>query len=364
MSESSHATLNQPLAMARGPACANRIWLAPLTNWQSHPDGTLAEDEYRWLMRRAQGGFGLTMTCAAHVHQGGQGFPGQLGAFSDAHKAGLERLARGIRAAGGVSSLQLQHSGWRAKPELTGRPVVSPWADADSQAHVLSTGEVQGLVQDFIAAAVRARDVGFDGVELHGAHGYLLSQFLDGQRNQREDAYGGGFENRSRVILEVLDGVRLAVGENFQVGLRLSPEMGGLGIADARRLGELVMTTGRVDYLDWSLWNVFKKPAEEAWQDKPLIQHFMELPRGKARVGVAGRILDAATAQACLDAGADFVLIGRGAIVHADFAARALADSAFAAMPRPVTRAHLEAQALSPPFIHYLQSTWKDFVRD
>jgi 2,4-dienoyl-CoA reductase-like NADH-dependent reductase (Old Yellow Enzyme family) len=357
--------LAQALPLARGPALANRLWLAPLTNWQSHDDGTLGEDEYRWLMARAAGGFGLVMTCAAHVTQGGQGFPGQLGAWSDAHLPGLARLARGIRTAGGVSALQLQHSGWRSDRKLNGGlPLVSPWPDEAKGVHVLSTAEIEALVHSFIAAALRGQQAGFDGVELHGAHGYLLSQFLDAQRNQRNDHYGGSFDNRVRVLLQALDGIRAATGPQFQLGLRLSPEMGGVGLADALRLAALVMGTGRVDYLDWSLWDVFKRPKEAAFQDKTLLAYCMEVPRGTARVGVAGNVLSAATAQACLDAGADFVLVGRGAIIHADFARRALADPGFTARAKPVPRQHLQDQGVGPRFMHYLSTAWTDFVLD
>ncbi len=106
--------LATPLTLPRGPVWPNRLALAPLTNMQSHPDGTLSDDEFRWLTMRSQGGFALTMTCAAHVERNGQGFPGQLGIWSDDHVEGLSRLASAIRAAGSVSSVQLQHSGRRA----------------------------------------------------------------------------------------------------------------------------------------------------------------------------------------------------------------------------------------------------------
>src|SRR5690606_7620091 len=94
------ADLFAPLAFARGPAMKNRFMLAPLTNLQSHPDGVLSDDEFKWLTLRAKGGFGLTMTCAAHVQAVGQGFPGQLGVFGDQHLEGLTRLASTIKAAG------------------------------------------------------------------------------------------------------------------------------------------------------------------------------------------------------------------------------------------------------------------------
>src|SRR5205814_1031525 len=95
--------LFEPLTLAHGPALKNRVVLAPLTNSQSHPDGTLSDQEFHWLTLRAKGGFGLTMTCAAHVQRLGQGFPGQLGVFGDEHLAGLTRLAAKIREYGSVA---------------------------------------------------------------------------------------------------------------------------------------------------------------------------------------------------------------------------------------------------------------------
>ena len=108
--------LFSPMALTRGPAWKNRFMLAPRTNSQSLPDGRLSDDEFNWLTYRATGGFGLVMTCAAHVQAVGQGFPGQLGVFSDAHLPGLTRLANAIRREGAVSSVQLHHAGIRSPP--------------------------------------------------------------------------------------------------------------------------------------------------------------------------------------------------------------------------------------------------------
>jgi len=353
-----------PLPLTHGPAWANRIALAPLTNWQSHADGTLGEDEYRWLTMRARGGFGMTMTCAAHVQASGQGFPGQLGAWSDAHLPGLTRLAAGIRAGGSVSCLQLQHSGRRADPALSGQPAVAPWGDAETGARALATAEVEQLVQDFIAAARRAERAGFQGVELHGAHGYLLAQFLDAEHNRRDDRYGGRFDDRTRILFELIDGIRAATGPDFQLGLRLSPERFGIVMAEALELARQLLADGRLDWLDMSLWDCFKPPRDPAYADRPLIAHFAALPRGATRLGVAGRIMDAATAARCLEAGADFVLVGRGAMLHHDFARRALADPGFRSIERPVSRAHLQAEGLGPAFLQYVASTWPDFMTD
>ena len=112
--------LFQPLAFSHGPAMKNRFMLAPLTNLQSHPDGRLSDDEFHWLTLRAKGGFGLTMTCAAHVQRQGQGFPGQLGIFSDDHLPGLTRLATAIKAEGSLAVVQLHHAGMRSPAELIG----------------------------------------------------------------------------------------------------------------------------------------------------------------------------------------------------------------------------------------------------
>ena len=356
--------LSDPLDLRRGPRWPHRIALAPLTNWQSHADGTLGEDEYRWLTMRAHGGFGMVMTCAAHVQANGQGFPGQLGVWSDAQLPGLTRLAQGLRAAGAVCAVQLQHSGRRADPALSGQPAVAPWDDAETGARALSSAEVEQLVRDFIAAACRAERAGFDGVELHGAHGYLIAQFLDATHNQRRDGWGGSFDQRCRIVFELIDGIRAATGPQFQLGLRLSPERFDIRIDEALALARRVLADGKLDYLDMSLWDCFKPPQDPAYAGQPLIAHFAALPRGRTRLGVAGKIMDAATAQRCLDAGADFVLIGRGAMLHHDFARRALADAGFRSIERPVSRAHLQAEGLGPAFMDYVASTWPRFVTD
>ena len=102
-----------PIKFARGIEMANRFMLAPLTNQQSHTDGTLSDEEHHWLTMRAKGGFGITMTCASHVQRIGQGFPGQLGCFSDNHLEGLSRLAADIKAEKSVALVQLHHAGNR-----------------------------------------------------------------------------------------------------------------------------------------------------------------------------------------------------------------------------------------------------------
>ena len=239
---------------------------------------------------------------------------------------------------------------------------MAPWDDAETGARALTTAEVEQLVEDFITAAQRAERAGFQGVELHGAHGYLLAQFLDGELNQRTDGWGGSFAHRSRIVFAIIDGVRQRTAPQFQLGLRLSPERFGITMPESLALAQQLLAGGQLDYLDMSLWDCFKAPAETAYAHKPLIDHFAALPRGNTRLGVAGKIMDTATAQRCLDAGADFVLIGRAAMLHHDFARRALADPAFESIARPVSRAYLQGEGLGSPFLEYVSSTWKNFV--
>ncbi|HCO60009.1 MAG TPA: NADH:flavin oxidoreductase, partial [Porticoccaceae bacterium] len=130
-------SLFDPMSFKRGAPLKNRFGLAPLTNLQSHPDGRLSDDEHKWLTMRAQGGFALTMTAAAHVQAVGQGFPGQLGIFSDDHLEGLSRLARDINHHDSLSVVQIHHAGMRSPEGLIGETPVAPSADAETGARAL-----------------------------------------------------------------------------------------------------------------------------------------------------------------------------------------------------------------------------------
>jgi 2,4-dienoyl-CoA reductase-like NADH-dependent reductase (Old Yellow Enzyme family) len=351
-----------PMTLIRGPAWKNRFMLAPLTNSQSHADGRLSDDEFNWLTYRAVGGFGLVMTCAAHVQAVGQGFPGQLGIFSDDHLPGLTRLASAIRAGGAVSSVQIHHAGIRAPAELIGEAPRGPSDSAEFGARAMTLAEVEQLRDDFIAAAVRAEKAGFDGVEIHGAHGYVICAFLSPETNQRTDRYGGSLAGRARLLFEIIAGVRAQTRPNFQLGLRLSPERFGLNLAEQVEIARQVLVSGDLDYLDMSLWDVFKAPME-ASESGPLIDHFAPLPRGETRLGVAGKLMSAELCRKVLEHGADFPVLGRAAILHHDFPLKAAVDPNFQAIALPVSRAHLRAERLGPVFVDYMAS-WKGFVAE
>jgi 2,4-dienoyl-CoA reductase-like NADH-dependent reductase (Old Yellow Enzyme family) len=341
-----------PLTFARGRPMANRLALSPLTNRQSHDDGRLSDEERTWLLRRARGGFGLTMTCASHVQPNGQGFGGQLAIHSDTFVEGLSRLAADLRGTGTVGVVQLHHAGARADPELVRERVSASELDG---ARAMTTDEVQQLGADFVAAARRAERVGFDGVEVHGAHGYVLTQFLSAETNQRTDAYGGSLENRARLLLEVLTGIRAACGADFQLGLRLSVERFGLRTLEVRELVSELYARGELDYLDLSLWDVTKYSIDHDARQEPLLELFADLPRGGVRLGAAGKVRTPVDAVQVLDRGADFALIGRAAILHGEYA-RLARDLAWEPLSMPVDVDHLAGQDVSPPFLSYLRT--------
>lgn len=354
-------TLNDHLSLAHGPAWRNRFALAPLTNKQSNSDGTLSDDEINWLVARARGGFGQVLTAAAYVSPAGRAWTGQLGVCDEAQLPGLTRLAEAIAQDGAVSAVQLHHGGRRADENFAGTVRVAPWDDEDKQASALSTGQVHQVVEDFAAAAALAERAGFHGVQVHGAHGYLIGQFLDPRFNDRSDQYGGSLTNRLRIVLEVLTAIRAATGPDFQVGLRLTPEGFGIPLVEGREHAREVLASGLVDYLDMSLWDVYMQPRRDDSGGR-IIDRFVDLERGSTRLGVTGKVLTTADAQWCLDQGADFVGVGVGAIIHHDFAARAVQQADFAASALPVTREHLAEQHVGPAFADYLADRWDDFV--
>ena len=358
------SNLFSELTFARGPSMKNRFMLAPLTNTQSHDDGVLSDDEYHWLVKRAEGGFGLTMTCAAHVQAQGRGFPGQLGVFADEHLAGLTRLADAINVQNSVSIVQLHHAGMRSPAELIGTQPLCPSADEETGARALSHNEVKTLVEDFITAAVRCEKAGYHGVELHGAHGYILCQFFSEATNKRTDEYGGSLENRYRILFEIIEGIRKQCSDNFMLGVRLSPERFGIDLLEAAEIAEQLMTSGDIEFLDMSLWDSFKEPGNPAYKGRSLMSYFTELKRGNTRLGVAGKIRTPQEAEAVLADGVDWIMLGRAAILHHNFPDLYAANQEFVPTSLPVTREYLRGEGLSNTFVDYVKKGWPDYVAD
>ena len=347
----------------------NRITLAPMTNGQSHQDGTLGDDEYRWLIRRAKEGFGIIITCAANVSEDGKGWDGELGIFDDRHIDGLKKLSDGLHVYSSIGIVQIFHGGARSPESITG---MQPWS---SSAHEMFTGsksiavragsldDISRTIQVFTDAAVRAYKAGFDGVELHGAHGYLLHQFISTFTNQRNDEWGGNFENRTRLIRTILKNIKMAVPKKFIVGVRLSPEdkytFQGIDFDESLKLAQILVREG-ADYIHASPWDAKKRPEKYAHKGKSLITYFREAIPPHIPVMVAGEIWSTADAEEVLSLGTDFVALGRAAIGVPDWPSLARYPD-FEPQKPPYTIQHLKNSDLSDKFIQYMKR-WKGFV--
>ncbi len=352
-------TIFDPLVFRTGLTARNRVILAPMTNQQSHDDGSLSDDELRWLVSRAAGGFGVVMTCAAHVAKDGQGWPGELGIFDDALLPSLERLAGALRRHEAVSIVQIFHGGVRADATASG---IRPWSASEIEGARPATKEdIERVIGEFGKAAARAKRAGFDGVEIHGAHGYLFTQFLSATQNQRTDEWGGSLEGRARLIREVMRRVREETGAGFTVGVRLSPE--DFGNARGLDLDESVQTArwlaeDGADFIHVSLWDVHRNTTKRP--DQHAVPLFRQALPEHVKVLTAGKIWTRADAEHQLALGADAVALGRSAILNPEWPLRAQTDGWEPRRP-PVSIDELRDRSLSPRFAEYMRR-WKGFV--
>ncbi|MCP4884830.1 MAG: NADH:flavin oxidoreductase [Flavobacteriales bacterium] len=351
-----------PVHFTCGSSMKNRFMLAPLTNRQSFENGQLSDDEFQWLTMRAQGQFGLVMTCASHVQEIGKGFSGQLGIFNDDQIPGHQRLSSSIQSYGSLAVIQLHHAGMRSPADIIDQAPVCPSVNEKTGARALSLSEVKKLRDDFIQAAVRAKKAGYDGVEVHGAHGYILTQFISKEINKREDQYGGSLLNRSRLLFEIVNGIRDVCGKDFLIGVRLSPEKFGMELKEVKGLCKRLVDEENIDFLDISLWDCFKLPEDIQFQDLSLLEHFTEMDYKHVKLTVAGKINNAKEAGQILDAGVDFVTIGRSGILHHDFPIKVMENPDFIPVKTPVSEEHLRKEGLSDTFITYMKR-WPNFVK-
>jgi 2,4-dienoyl-CoA reductase-like NADH-dependent reductase (Old Yellow Enzyme family) len=331
--------LFDPITLRCGAALPNRVAVAAMTNGQSQPDGLLGDDELAWLARRADGGFGTVATCAAYVALDGKAWPGQL-----------------------------VHGGVRATSALTGEQVwsASTWREDGPTFEVprpATADDLARTIDRFAAAAARCERAGFAGVELHGAHGYLLSQFLSRTMNPRDDGWGGDLAGRARLVREIARAVRGRVGARFAVGVRMSLEdwgqARGLDLDDSLQTARWLVDDG-CDFIHLSLWNVTRMTAKRP-TEHPIAVARAALPDDVAVIACGG-MWTREDAEAARGRGADVVAFARAAILNPEWP-RDARDASWQPRRPPMTRAELAARAVSPAFINYL-TRWKDFVAD
>ncbi len=204
----------------------NRAVMPAMGTGYGSQGGNVTEQLRAYLRKRAEGGVGLIITEVCAVHPSGKGFQSELGVYDDSFLPGLETLAKTVKEAGSVVALQLHHAGRETFPQVIGQQPVAP-SPIPSRAmgqvpKELSHKEITELIASYGSAAKRARQAGFDAVEIHGAHGYLINQFLSPYSNHREDEYGGDAQGRFRLALEIVQEIKNEAGRDFPVIFRFS----------------------------------------------------------------------------------------------------------------------------------------------
>jgi 2,4-dienoyl-CoA reductase-like NADH-dependent reductase (Old Yellow Enzyme family) len=240
-----------------GMALANRFVRSATWEGMAGDDGSATTKLIDYMIALARGGVGLIISSHAYVHRDGQAGQWQLGVYSDDLLPSLTALADAVHQNSGKIVLQLAHAGFFADAHLTGH---TPFAVSNIEAlakspHIELTKDVIGqIVVAFAEAAARAKKAGFDGVQIHSAHGYLLSQFLSPAFNHRTDEYGGSIENRSKALMDVLRAVRSAVGPGFPVLVKMNGRDdidNGLSPEDSLQVGRM-LAQGGIDAIELS----------------------------------------------------------------------------------------------------------------
>lgn len=306
----------------------NRIVMPPMAVLFGNRDGTVSERTLAYYARRARGGAGLIIVENTAVDPGGVNYPGTLEIHAAKFEPGLGKLASIIKGHGAAAALQLFHPGRQIHPKFAGNypiapsPIPCPVMGGDP--HELEVSEIRGLVKKFVEGAARAKAVGFDAVEIHGAHGYLVAQFLSPFSNRRNDDYGGDAARRARFAGEIIQGIREKLGPDFPIILRISAEEkveGGLTLAQTKEmipfleqgLAALHVSAGCYPSMEWVV--------QPYLQPRGCLVELAKAMRGIARVPIVtvGRINSAELAESILEQGAaDFVALGRALIADPD----------------------------------------------
>jgi 2,4-dienoyl-CoA reductase-like NADH-dependent reductase (Old Yellow Enzyme family) len=342
----SMSKLFEPLSI-KSIAFKNRIVISPMCQYSSQ-DGFANDWHLVHLGSRAVGGAALIIQEATAVSPEGRISPDDMGLWKDEHIGKLKDICTFVHAQGALFGVQLAHAGRKAShaapwkgakllsPQQGGWPIVAPsaisFAEDTPPPHALSVEKIHKLVSDFRKAAVRSIAVGYDVIEIHAAHGYLIHEFLSPLTNHRNDEYGGSFENRTRFLLEIIDGVQQVWPDNKPLFVRISASdwaEGGWNIDDSVALAR-VLKQKRIDLIDCSSGGSVRHQKIELGPGYQV--PFAERIRKETQMltGAVGLITTAEQAEDILATGkADLVLFARESLRDAYFplhAARTLGD--------------------------------------
>ena len=312
----------------------NRLVMSQMTMNYATEEGFMTDRLIRHYLERARGGVGLILVEGTFFTPEGRGYKNQLGLCTAAQVKGLRDLTRAIHAIPDAPKIfiQIHHAGWRASSKLSGLPTVGPSALAPypgaEVARALSQEEIKNLIEAHILAAARAREAGFDGVDFHCAHGYLIPSFFSPLSNRRTDQYGGDPAGRTRFLLEIVRGTKERLGHDFPVTIKISGDEyieEGLGIREMIQIARLAEGSG-IDGILVSAGTVGGKKLEDLSQahkflrtlpmmtDRGCLAPLAAEMKGALRIPViaVGRINHPAVAEEIIARGqADLVAMGR-----------------------------------------------------
>ena len=318
-----YAPLFQTYTLNNGVTIKNRLVVAPMTHFGSQADGLISDQERTFLNNRA-GDMGLFITAATLVQKDGKAFHGQPEATGEHCLDSLKETAQILQQQGAKAILQIHHGGSKAMDDLLdGLDKISASASEAEHAREATEKEVEALIASYAQAADLALRAGFDGVEIHGANGYLIQQFYSAQSNRRNDQWGGSLENRMRFPLAVIDAV-VAVREKHQrddfiIGYRFSPEEPGDDGLTMTETGALIdaLVQKPLQYLHVSLWEFDKKIRRGGDTAQTRMQFIHERINGKLPLIGVGNLFTADQILAAYETGwAEFIALGKTVMIN------------------------------------------------
>jgi 2,4-dienoyl-CoA reductase-like NADH-dependent reductase (Old Yellow Enzyme family) len=241
---------------------ANRFVRSATWEGLAAEDGSCTPALIDTVVQLARGGVGLIITGHTFVRKDGRAGPWQMAIYDDAFLPGLIEMTNAVHEAGGKIIMQISHAGCRAAARFSGLQLVGPSRFENERGVTcleMAHADIEAVTASFGQAALRAREAGFDGVQIHGAHGYLIDQFLSPFYNKRTDGYGGPVEHRTRVALDVVKSIRTAVGEDFPVLIKMTSEDfldGGLTVGEMIESSH-ILEQGGIDAIEMSGGNVY-----------------------------------------------------------------------------------------------------------
>ena len=318
-----YAPLFQTYTLNNGVTIKNRLAVAPMTHYGSQADGLISDQERTFLSNRA-GDMGLFITATTLVQKDGKAFHGQPEATGEHCLDSLKETAQILRQQGTKAILQIHHGGSKAIDELLdGLDKISASTNEAEHAREATAEEVEALIASYAQAADLALRAGFDGVEIHGANGYLIQQFYSAQSNRRNDQWGGSLENRMRFPLAVIDAV-VAIREKHQrddfiIGYRFSPEEPGDDGLTMTETGALIdaLVQKPLQYLHVSLWEFDKKIRRGGDTAQTRMQFIHERINGKLPLIGVGNLFTADQILAAYETGwAEFIALGKTVMIN------------------------------------------------